>query len=232
MSPESPCTKARSRTRHLRFGYQFDRFAATPACQFFKDVHFSLPFANLLVVPCFQARYDTEAAYYRTVGYREEDGRLESTDAYIGRMTGIMVFYAAITQVSHKLWRSSSYALANPIGVPRSLRYSALLVVQRFCKALAQLSSFCTAFTLAQLHNTHSSVSRSPAVAQLSIETFLHNTTAAFVPVAAPGTSTNPRSLNSLTYMTPPPCVLLLLHSSHRDFLAKHNSVVSALARS
>ncbi|GAQ88946.1 hypothetical protein KFL_004720050 [Klebsormidium nitens] len=49
-------------------------------------------------IPYIPAQYESEAAYYRTVGYREEDGQLESTDAYIGRMTGIMVFYAAITQ--------------------------------------------------------------------------------------------------------------------------------------
>ncbi|GJP41085.1 hypothetical protein CLOM_g723 [Closterium sp. NIES-68] len=50
-----------------------------------------------------EASYPSDEAYYRDLGYREEDGeggkkRMESTDAFIERMTGYIILMAAICQ--------------------------------------------------------------------------------------------------------------------------------------
>ncbi|KAG0611095.1 hypothetical protein M758_7G115100 [Ceratodon purpureus] len=43
-------------------------------------------------------QFESDAAYYKALGYREEDGKLESTDDYVGRMAAYMAFYGAMIQ--------------------------------------------------------------------------------------------------------------------------------------
>ena len=47
-----------------------------------------------------QDQFESDAAYYKALGYREEDGKLESTDDYVARMAAYMTFYGAMVQVS------------------------------------------------------------------------------------------------------------------------------------
>lgn len=46
-----------------------------------------------------QAAFESKEAYYRAIGYQEEDGKLESTDSYVGRLTQHMKLYGALIQV-------------------------------------------------------------------------------------------------------------------------------------
>lgn len=46
-----------------------------------------------------QDQFESDEAYYKALGYREEDEKLESTDDYVARMAAYMTFYGAIVQV-------------------------------------------------------------------------------------------------------------------------------------
>lgn len=46
-----------------------------------------------------QDQFESDAPYYKALGYREEDGKLESTDDYVARMAAYMAFYGAMVQV-------------------------------------------------------------------------------------------------------------------------------------
>lgn len=48
-----------------------------------------------------QDQFESDAAYYKALGYREEEERLETTDDYVARMTAYMTFYGAIVQVTN-----------------------------------------------------------------------------------------------------------------------------------
>lgn len=43
-------------------------------------------------------QFENDAAYYKALGYREEDGKLESTDDYVARQAAYMTFYGAMIQ--------------------------------------------------------------------------------------------------------------------------------------
>ncbi|KAL2635438.1 hypothetical protein R1flu_006917 [Riccia fluitans] len=43
-------------------------------------------------------QYESDDAYYKILGYKEENGKLESTDDYVARMNAYITFYAALTQ--------------------------------------------------------------------------------------------------------------------------------------
>ncbi|BBN05565.1 nucleoporin GLE1 [Marchantia polymorpha subsp. ruderalis] len=45
-----------------------------------------------------KTQYQSDEAYYKIMGYKEEDGKLESTDDYVARMNAYIAFYAALTQ--------------------------------------------------------------------------------------------------------------------------------------
>lgn len=46
-----------------------------------------------------QDQFESDAAYYKALGYREDDGKLETTDEYVARMAAHMTFYGALVQV-------------------------------------------------------------------------------------------------------------------------------------
>jgi nucleoporin GLE1 len=43
-------------------------------------------------------QFESDAAYYKALGYREDDGKLETTDEYVARMAAHMTFYGALVQ--------------------------------------------------------------------------------------------------------------------------------------
>lgn len=70
--------------------------------------------------PFVPGRYATDEEYYGLMGYtKTEEGAFETTDAYIDRMTGVMLFYAAFVQVE---------APNHPHGVDAAWRWLARLL--------------------------------------------------------------------------------------------------------
>lgn len=45
-----------------------------------------------------KSQYENDEAYFKVCGYKEKEGKLESTDEYADRMTAYVTLYAAITQ--------------------------------------------------------------------------------------------------------------------------------------
>lgn len=45
-----------------------------------------------------KAAYETEETYYKAIGYREEDGKTETTDSYLERIESLMKLYGALVQ--------------------------------------------------------------------------------------------------------------------------------------
>lgn len=46
-----------------------------------------------------QNAFESENAYYKAVGYREDNGKVEITESYLTRMKACIALYAAIVQV-------------------------------------------------------------------------------------------------------------------------------------
>ncbi|XP_022891424.1 protein GLE1-like isoform X1 [Olea europaea var. sylvestris] len=46
----------------------------------------------------FVARFKTKDAYYKVIGYEEKDGKIDSTDSYVERLTSYMKLYGALVQ--------------------------------------------------------------------------------------------------------------------------------------
>lgn len=46
-----------------------------------------------------QAAFESSEAYYKAIGYREEDGKLESSDSFVERIGSYMKLYGALVQV-------------------------------------------------------------------------------------------------------------------------------------
>lgn len=68
--------------------------------QLFENLLTSEPEGFLFTVESsVQTQYQSDEAYYKIMGYKEEDGKLESTDDYVARMNAYIAFYAALTQV-------------------------------------------------------------------------------------------------------------------------------------
>ncbi|KDO82159.1 hypothetical protein CISIN_1g006315mg [Citrus sinensis] len=49
-----------------------------------------------------EAAFESEEAYYKTIGYREEDGKIESLENYLSRLKSYMRLYAALIQCMTK----------------------------------------------------------------------------------------------------------------------------------
>ncbi|OIT01387.1 PREDICTED: protein GLE1 isoform X2 [Nicotiana attenuata] len=45
-----------------------------------------------------EAAFQTKEAYYKAIGYAEEDGKIESTDSYVDRLSAYMKLYGALVQ--------------------------------------------------------------------------------------------------------------------------------------
>ncbi|CAN4108624.1 unnamed protein product [Withania somnifera] len=45
-----------------------------------------------------EAAFQTKEAYYKAIGYAEEDGKIESTDSYVERLSAYMKLYGALVQ--------------------------------------------------------------------------------------------------------------------------------------
>ncbi|CAK9144530.1 unnamed protein product [Ilex paraguariensis] len=45
-----------------------------------------------------ESAFETKEAYYKAIGYQEEDGKLESTDSYVERLSSHMKLYGALVQ--------------------------------------------------------------------------------------------------------------------------------------
>jgi len=62
--------------------------------EFHKACIFTVP----KYIPYSKIAFESENAYYKTVGYREDNGKIESTDNYLARMKAYVTLYAAIIQ--------------------------------------------------------------------------------------------------------------------------------------
>ena len=62
--------------------------------EFHKACIFTVP----KYIPYSKIYFELENAYYKTVGYREDNGKIESTDNYLARMKAYVTLYAAIIQ--------------------------------------------------------------------------------------------------------------------------------------
>lgn len=47
----------------------------------------------------FKTAFETEEFYYKAIGFREEDGKTETTDRYLERVESLMKLYGALVQV-------------------------------------------------------------------------------------------------------------------------------------
>ncbi|CAM6083902.1 unnamed protein product [Calypogeia fissa] len=66
-------------------------------------------------------QFPSDEAYYKALGYKEDGGKLESTDDYVARMNAYMTFYAALTQ-------TEVYGGANPHGLKEGWSWCARLL--------------------------------------------------------------------------------------------------------
>lgn len=62
--------------------------------EFHKACIFTVP----KYIPYSKIAFESENAYYKTVGYQEDNGKIESTDNYLARMKAYVTLYAAIIQ--------------------------------------------------------------------------------------------------------------------------------------
>lgn len=62
------------------------------------ELHKSCIFTVPKYIPYSKIAFESENAYYKTVGYREDNGKIESTDNYLARMKAYVTLYAAIIQ--------------------------------------------------------------------------------------------------------------------------------------
>jgi len=46
-----------------------------------------------------QSAFETKEAYFKSLGYRFEDGKLESTNEYLNRLESCMKLFGALLQV-------------------------------------------------------------------------------------------------------------------------------------
>lgn len=71
-----------------------------------------------------EAAFESRDAYYRAIGYQEEDGNLESNDTYLPRLTSLMKLYGALIQTEVN-------GIRNPHGIEEGWKWLA-----RFLNAL------------------------------------------------------------------------------------------------
>ncbi|KAL3692585.1 hypothetical protein R1sor_006236 [Riccia sorocarpa] len=69
-----------------------------------------------------KAQFETDEAYYKVLGYKEEGGKLESTDEYVARMNAYITFYAAVTQTELQ------GGVVNPHGISEAWAWCARLL--------------------------------------------------------------------------------------------------------
>lgn len=48
-----------------------------------------------------QSAFESKEAYYKAIGYQEENGEIESLEDYLRRLESYMRLYAALIQVCH-----------------------------------------------------------------------------------------------------------------------------------
>ena len=58
-----------------------------------------------------QSIFKTKEAYYKAIGFKEENGKLENRDTYVERVRSCMKLYGALVQVH--LFPSSSIYICN-----------------------------------------------------------------------------------------------------------------------
>ncbi|KAH9302933.1 hypothetical protein KI387_014516, partial [Taxus chinensis] len=64
--------------------------------EFHKSCIFTVP----KYIPYAKNTFESENAYYKAVGYRDDNGKIESTDSYLARMKACVALYAAIIQTN------------------------------------------------------------------------------------------------------------------------------------
>ncbi|MCO5578266.1 hypothetical protein L7F22_032105 [Adiantum nelumboides] len=67
------------------------------------------------------SQFENDKAYFKICGYKEDKGKLESTDEYVARMTAYVTLYAAITQ-------AETDGIANPHGLKEGWAWCARLL--------------------------------------------------------------------------------------------------------
>ncbi|KAK6159635.1 hypothetical protein DH2020_003016 [Rehmannia glutinosa] len=60
--------------------------------------HISYSEIDIQLSPLFQEAYKTKDAYFKAIGYEEDNGKIESIDDYVGRLSCYMKLYGALVQ--------------------------------------------------------------------------------------------------------------------------------------
>ncbi|CAN4091389.1 unnamed protein product [Withania somnifera] len=55
-----------------------------------------------------EGAFQTKEVYYKAIVYAEEDGKIESTDSYVDRLSAYMKLYGSLVQSEKCLWCSPS----------------------------------------------------------------------------------------------------------------------------
>ena len=64
---------------------------------------FELSSSDCLLFSCFlQSAFGTKEAYFKAIGYRHENEKLETTEHYLERLGSLMEIYGAVVQVCVK----------------------------------------------------------------------------------------------------------------------------------
>lgn len=72
---------------------------SSSVCFFFFLFFWQLPFSMLIFFPHFQSVFESEEAYYKHIGYQEDEGKIESVEDYLKRLEAYMKLYGALVQV-------------------------------------------------------------------------------------------------------------------------------------
>lgn len=76
-------------------------------CLFIKYVVCPVDFLESLCIVYLlpQSAFESKDAYYKTIGFRENEGKIENVDDYLKRIESYMKLYGALVQVRHLIFR-------------------------------------------------------------------------------------------------------------------------------
>lgn len=53
--------------------------------------------------------FESKDAYYKTIGFRENEGKIENVDDYLKRIESYMKLYGALVQVCHLIFECDAF---------------------------------------------------------------------------------------------------------------------------
>lgn len=57
-----------------------------------------------------QSAFESKDAYYKTIGFREDEGKIENIDDYLKRIEAYMKLYGALVQVGHLIFQRVTFS--------------------------------------------------------------------------------------------------------------------------